>query len=163
MRRSNLFLSAVFIAIASLALAITIGSALAQSEKIDLTEKLALATQLEQIRPVQSQIKSAVDRYVQLKLKDASAENRSKAAAALMQIINVKALQQISIDTYAEVYSQAELEAMVEYYTKPEAKTAAAKQDQINARIAPEIIRMLDQALIQARTAAQNSAQPKPQ
>jgi hypothetical protein len=129
----------------------------AQSEKVDLMEKLALAAQLEQIRPVENQIKSAVGRYVELKLTDASPENRAKAAAALMEIINVKALQQISIDTYAEVYSQAELEAMVEYYTKPEAKTAAAKQDQIAARIGPEIIRMLDQALIQARTAAQNA------
>ena len=52
----------------------------------------------------------------------------------------------------AEIYTLPELEAMVEYYSKPEAKSAAEKQEAYQDKVGPEITKMLDKALMEMRT-----------
>ena len=125
----------------------------------DLTARLVLAEQMVEIRPVRDQVKTAIDQYVKITMADTTDQNRQKASLALMKIINIKALQQISIDAYAEVFTHGELQAMVEYHSKPEAQSASAKQADLAGKISPEIVRMLDQAMIRARTEAQKAQQ----
>jgi hypothetical protein len=45
---------------------------------------------------------------------------------------------------------------MVDYYSKPEAQSAAKKDAEFAAKVYPELIKMLDQAVIRLRSA------PKP-
>jgi hypothetical protein len=66
--------------------------------------------------------------------------------------LNYEALEKISIDAMAETYTVAELEAMNEYYSKPEAKSAQPKYSNYANKVFPEITRMLDEAVMRVRT-----------
>ena len=67
---------------------------------------------------------------------------------ALLALMNPKALEKIAVDAYAEIFTLVELEAMVEYFSKPEARSASDKQRELSRRLAPQIVEMLDRALI---------------
>lgn len=116
----------------------------------DLARRVELATQWHKIMPVpvRDQVNAAVD---QAALSQKEGE-REIFKTNMKNALNYDALEKISIDAMAETYSAAELEAMVEYYSKPEAKSAQAKYDAYANKVFPEIRRMLDQALMRART-----------
>jgi len=63
-----------------------------------------------------------------------------------------------------ELFTVAELEKMVDYFGSVEAKAIEKKLPQYQEKIQPEIIRMLDAAMIAERTgnAPELTAAPKP-
>lgn len=105
-----------------------------------------------EIRPVQAQVDRAIDVYVQNYLLAASEEDKEIFRTAMRRLMNPAALEKVAVDAYAETFTLKELEAMVEYYSKPEAQSASDKQRLLNSKIAPEIGRMMDRALIRLRT-----------
>lgn len=111
-------------------------------------KRLELARSIQELRPAREQIESAITRYT----ARMPARNREVISSALRGVFNYKALEKISIDAYAEVYSEAELQAMLDYYSKPEAQSAADKTDNYAEIVYPEIIRMLDRAMMQVKT-----------
>ena len=117
-------------------------------QQADFERRLELAEQLQEFRPAREQVDNAIDQYV----SRISPQRRETYRAALKNILNYKALERISIDAYADVFTAEELTAMVEYYSKPEARSAADKFDEYGAQVYPEIVRMLDQAMIRAKT-----------
>ena len=121
----------------------------------DMGKKLEIAQQLLELRPVGPQIEAAVDRYIRSFLMNAPEEAQERARASLLGLINARALEQTTIDAYAETYSLAELEVMAAYFAQPEARSAAAKNAVFNAKIAPQITEMLDQALMRVRMQGQ--------
>lgn len=112
--------------------------------------QLELARQIQELRPAREQVENAIDRYVAR-----MSENRREVfRSALRNVFNYKALEKISIDAYAETYTEAELQAMLEYYSKPEARSASEKADEYARKVYPEIVRMLDRAAMRVRTGA---------
>ena len=121
----------------------------------DFSERLALAKQMLELNPAQEQLESAVNSYIQNYMFASSDSDRQIYRSALLNLMNPRALEKAATDAYAETYTQAELKAMIEYYSKPEAKSAQAKKKQFDAQVSPHIVEMLDKALMRLRTASQ--------
>lgn len=118
------------------------------SDDVAFERRLAIAEKIQNLRPAQERIESAIERYTS-RIEPAK---REVYRSALRNVFNYKALEKISIDAYAEIYTEEELEAMLEYYSKPAAKTAAEKSGEYTSRVYPEIIRMLDRAMMRVKT-----------
>lgn len=117
----------------------------------DDDRRRALAEQMHKFRPVREQINRAIDQYAQTQAPN----QREGFKTAMRNVLNYRALEKISTDAYAETFTLKELEAMVEYYSKPEARSASDKFDAYAGIVFPEITRMLDKALIRVRTGGQ--------
>lgn len=140
----------------SLCLLFIAPTAMAQTADQTFERRLELAEQMLEIHPVKEQVNRAIDRYIQSYMLTSPEGEQERFRAALTRVLNYKALERVSLDAYAEIFTEAELEAMVEYYAKPEAQSARLKLEQFNGRIYPEIIRMMDQTIIRARTQGQD-------
>lgn len=121
----------------------------------DLKARLELAQRMLEIQPVRPQVEAAVDAYLQSNMVAFSTADREIFRSAMLNVINPAALEKVTLNSFADTYTRAELEAMVEYYEKPEARSAVKKQSEFTARVYPEIIKMLDQAVIRIRSAQQ--------
>jgi hypothetical protein len=126
------------------------------ADDADLPARVDLAKKMVQILPARPQIESAVDSYIQSNLAGYTKQDRATFRQAMLNSINPKGLDKASVDAYATTYTKAELEVMVEYYAKPEAISAAKKEAEFAAKVYPELIKMLDQAVIRLRSS------PKP-
>lgn len=110
--------------------------------------RLELSKQLHEIKPIKPRIDHSIDNIAnQMKNTDQRA-----FAATVKRILNYNSIKTASINAMAEIYTVEELEAMIEYYSKPEAKSAAEKQDEYQQRVSPEITKMMDKALMEMRT-----------
>ncbi len=110
--------------------------------------RLELSRKIQDLRPAKDQIESAIDRYT-ARLPQAK---REVYKSAIREVFNYKALEKASIDAYAEIYTEGELQAMYNYYKTPEAATASEKSGQYAKIVYPEIIRMLDRAMMRVKT-----------
>lgn len=119
-----------------------------QEDKGSLDRRLELAEKMQSLNPARDQVNAAIDRY----LERLAPADRDAYRAALQNVLNYQALERIAVDAYAEIFTEAELAAMVEYHSKPEAISARAKQDQWGKKVYPEIIRLMDQAMMRVRT-----------
>lgn len=117
-----------------------------------LPKRLELAQKMHEIRPTRDQVDNAIRRASE----SVPPKDKEAFVAAMSTILNYKAIERISIDAMAEVYTVAELEAMIEYYSKPEAKSATAKIRDWAAIVQPEINRIIDKAMMRVRTGADN-------
>jgi len=111
-------------------------------------ERLVLAKEMHEIRPAADQVDSAID-SVSLKMPQAS---RESFKSRMRNLLDYRAIERISINAMAGTYTLAELEAMVEYYSKPEAQSALDKTSEYQQKVGPEIVRMIDRAVMQMRT-----------
>ena len=111
-------------------------------------ERIELATKMHELRPVRAQVDGAIEQYALTRPES----ERISFKSAMRNVFNIKALEKISIDAYAETFTVEELRAMVEYYSKPEARSASDKINAYAEIVYPEIIRMLDRAAIRLKT-----------
>ena len=130
-------------------------SAPAFAQEDDFAQRLALAEKMLEIRPAGEQLRSALDQYIQSYLVRYPETEKQIFRASILKAVNEKALEKTAVDAYAEIFTLKELEAMLEFYAKPEARAIREKQGELNARVKPEIIRMLDQALMKVRLEVQ--------
>ena len=121
-----------------------------KQDPADLDKRMALAKKWHDLMPVsvRDQINAAIDQAANTQPE----KEREIFKANMKNILNYQAIEKISIDAMAEIYTAAELEALVDYYSKPEAKTANEKYPIYANKVYPEITRMLDQAMMRART-----------
>jgi hypothetical protein len=129
-----------------------ISGALAAEDDTDLARRVELARGIVEILPSRPQIEQAVDEYVTTSLAGYSDKDRETFRRAMLNVINPRSLDKAAVDAYAGTYTAAELAAMLEYYSKPEARSALARQAEFEGRIRPEILRMLDQAVLRIRS-----------
>ena len=122
--------------------------AMAQESDDTYEQRAELAKKMHELLPTRDQVYTAIDQFAQAQPE----QQREALRAAMRNAFNVKALEKISINAYTETYTLEELQAMVEYYSKPVARSAAAKTEDYSAIVYPEIIRMLDRAAMKART-----------
>lgn len=149
-KRSNPARKWIAASLTLLAMTVYLTSAFAEDD--DFAERLVLAEKMLEINPARDQVERAVDAYIANYLFAYPDNQKQVFRASMLNVIKPKALEKRTIDAYAELYTKDELAAMVEYYSKPEAKSARAKQTQLQNMIAPELTRTLDQALIKLRT-----------
>lgn len=113
-----------------------------------LTKKVALAKTMHVIRPTRDQVEAAVNRVAQ----QLRPQDRQNFVIAMRASLNYNAIERISIDAMVETYTLKELESMVEYYSKPEAKSASRKIAAWAGQVQPQIAKMLDEAMMRIKT-----------
>lgn len=114
----------------------------------DFERRLELSRQMHQVRPTRTQVFDAIDSVAERQ----PPSEREAFRTAMRNILDYRAIENISINAMADTYTAEELEVMLEYYSKPEAKSAAEKDEEYRAQVYPEIIRMLDNAMMRIRT-----------
>lgn len=127
------------------------GIAAAEAELLDddiLRKKVALAKKMHEIRPTADQVDSAVARASM----GLPPQDRENFVMSMRSILNYNAIEKISIDAMVATYTLIELESMVEYYSKPEAQSASEKIFHWGGKVQPEIINMIDKAMMRLRT-----------
>ncbi len=117
-------------------------------DETTLAAKIALAKKIHQIRPTRVQVDSAVKR-ASLSLPE---RDRGNFVNAMKSVLNYNAIEKISIDAMVRTYTLVELTSMEEYYSKPEAKSATQKTLFWASEVQPEIVRMIDKAMMRIRT-----------
>lgn len=114
----------------------------------DAAERLALSKEYHKLRPVKPQ----VDQAIEVVAKQLPEVDRKVFTARIKQALNYKAIETFSVEAMAEIFTVDEFKAMISYYSKPEAQSAAEKLPQYQQKMGPEIIKMLDRQLMEMRT-----------
>lgn len=115
----------------------------------DLALRRELSARMNAIRPAREQIDAAIE---QVARSGVPADEQQGFILSLQRIIDYKALEKASVEAMAETFTAAELKAMVEYYDKPEARSASEKFPDYQKKIEPLVYQMLDRAVMQMRT-----------
>jgi hypothetical protein len=118
---------------------------------------LALAKTMHQLLPIRVQLDAAIESVVNTLPEN----DRDGFRQAVRRMIDVPKLEETSIHAMASTFTVPELEAMVGYYSKPEARSIAGKMNTFAAQVQPEITRMLDKAMLDFRT-GENAPTKKP-
>lgn len=127
----------------------SIGEAKAENaDKAVLDKKVALAKEMHKVRSTRSQVDAAVQR-ASMMLPEVE---RAPFINVMGTMLNYNAIERISVDTMVDTYTLKELESMVEYYSKPEAKSANLKMATWAKQVQPEIARMIDRAIMKIKT-----------
>ncbi len=119
-------------------------------EKI-AAEKIELARIMHRIRPTRDQVDGAI-RRASMALPQSE---RQAFTGAMQGMLNYNAIERISMDAMVQTYTLKELKSMVDYFSKPEAKTASDKTGYWARAVQPEIARMIDRAMMRVRTGAE--------
>jgi len=113
----------------------------------DEARKRELAQEMHEIRPSDQQVNAAIERLAQTY----PPEQREAFKLAMSRALNYKAVEHISIEAMMETYTLPELEAMVAYFRQPEARSASDKYEDYAAKVRPELIKLIDKALMRVR------------
>lgn len=122
----------------------------------DYPQRLELAKRMHEIRPAAMQIDNAISQVAQR----LPAKDQDTFKLSMKQVLDYKAIEAQSVEAMAEIFTVSELQAMVDYYSRPEAESAAKKYKEYQQRVQPEIIKMLDRAMMQVRTGTNPGSKP---
>ena len=103
---------------------------------------------MHELRPVKPQVDRAIENVAQA-LPEAQ---RQEFKLSMQRILNYPAIENLSVEIMADTYSAEELEVMVTYYQNPIAQSAAEKTVDYQKKLGPEIIRIMDRAMMEIRT-----------
>lgn len=140
------FMSVLFLA--GLGSAYAQDKAVAASTDPDYAKKLELAQEMHKIRPAKAQVQEAIQQVS----ANLSPAERDKFNKMVEKAFDYDKLEKLSIDTMVQLFTVPELQKMVDYFGSPEAKAIATKLPKYQERLQPEIVRMLDAAMIADRT-----------
>lgn len=126
-----------------------LADAKAENENKEMLEKkIILAQKMHEIRPVRVQVDAAVNRAAQNLLEP----DRQNFVVAMRSMLNYNAIERISTDAMIDTYTLVELESMVDYFSKPEARSASTKVNSWARSVHPEIVKMIDRAMMRIKT-----------
>ena len=111
----------------------------------DIALRLELAERMHRIRPAREQVDSAIEQVARSGIPP---EEQQGFILSMQRIIDYKALEKASVEAMAETFTAPELKAMVEYYEKPEARSASDKFPDYQKKIEPLVYGMLDRAMM---------------
>ena len=126
----------------------------------DQARKLELAKEMHKIRPARKQVEEAVGQVS----RNLPPLERDRFMKMVEKAFDYDSLEKLSTDTMVELFTVPELEKMVGYFGSDEAKAIEKKLPKYQEKLQPEIIRMLDAAMIAERTgnAPAPTSAPKP-
>lgn len=114
----------------------------------DFQQRLTLAKEMHKIRSTKEQVDSAVE-SISARIPE---DQREAFKTNMRSILNYNAIEKISINAMADTFTLKELDAMVEYNKKPEAQSANEKMTEYQGKVGPEIVQMIDKAIMRMRT-----------
>ena len=116
---------------------------MAQDDSTVMARKLELAKEYSKHVSVAEEIQKSIDSIaVQVPM-----ENRVLLKSTLERHIKTDQLKSISEIALADVFTEAELKAMVDFYSKPEGQSVKAKMPEYQAKLEPVINQMISAAI----------------
>lgn len=125
----------------------------------DEDQRLDLSRKMHEIQPARTQVMRAIDQVSQ----QLPPVDRDAFRNAMMSAIDDKKLEDMSIRAMADIFTVAELERMLSYFSSPEARSISEKMSVYNGRLQPEIMKMIDAAMMAARTGSNGAPPPAAQ
>lgn len=129
---------------------------LVETDAETIAKKVETAKKMHQLRPTKVQVDTALEKAAQ-GLPEA---DRAPFLTAMKGVINYNAIEKISVDAMVETFTLQELNAMYAYYSTPEAKSIGEKMPIWGQKVQPEIVRMIDSALMHIKTGAPTAIAP---
>lgn len=111
-------------------------------------QRLALSRQMHEIRPIKMQVEEVI---TQMALRYPE-NRRDEFISRMMEIFDNQTLTEISVHAMADTFTVPELEKMIEFHGSPEGKAVSKKMPVYQALVEPELIKKIDQALMELRT-----------
>ena len=111
-------------------------------------ERLELARKLNEVNPVSRQVETSIGRVGE----SWGLAEKEKFQREMMAKIDINKVEQISLDALADTFTKEELQAMLDYYSKPEAARITEKMPVYQGLVQPGITREIDKALMALRT-----------
>lgn len=108
------------------------------------------------LSPPREVVEIAINQIISTAPAAEQQELRSKMTSAY----DFDGFRQTVIKSMAETFSEAELQAMVDYNSRPEAKSIARKMSAYQSKIQPDMTKKLDVALMVARTGRPGEVKP---
>jgi hypothetical protein len=133
-----------------------LGANAQEAAEDSVATKLNLAKIMHEIKPARGQIETAIEMVA----RRLPSEQQQGFVERMNQVFDYKELEELSIQSMAEVFTQAELEKMVDYYGSKEAMSINEKMTVYQSVMQPEITKMLDEAIIEARTGGPSDIAP---
>ncbi len=114
----------------------------------DSNERVTLATRMIELTPP----RQTVDIVIGQIANAAPPEQRASLRQKMTDAFDYKAFQAFVINEMAQTFTVAELKKMIEYHSSPEAASIASKMRGYETRLQPQMTKMIDVALMVART-----------
>lgn len=131
--------------------------AAAAEQPSDMDQRIEFARKLHEIQPASAQVTKALEQVgMQLPPQDRDAFMKTMLGA-----IDDKKLEDMSVQAMAEIFTLPELQRMYGYFSTPEARAISGKMPVYNARMQPEIMKMIDAAMMAARTGGGSAPEQK--
>ena len=113
----------------------------------DFNQRLELSKKMHEIWPIRPKIERALDRIA----AQVPPQNRLEFKSAMRKAINFQSLEQGSIEAMADIFTVAELEAMIAFYGSKEGRSVAFKTDDYERALQPLLSKMLDKAVLDTK------------
>ena len=113
----------------------------------DRAERLKYATDFADIKP----IREAINRDIEAATMGMTDDEKEEFMRFIQLRINYEKIEQDSINTMADMFTVAELKAMVGYYGSAEGKSAEEKAMVYTSKIGPQIANAIDGAMMDAK------------
>lgn len=114
----------------------------------DLSARRELSAKMHEIWPVRTRVEEALDSVAE----NMPEGDRASFKAQMRKAVDYKQLETESVDAMAAIYTEAELKAMIGFYSSPEGRAISAKTDDYMKALQPVMVKMLDNALLTMRT-----------
>jgi hypothetical protein len=119
----------------------------AESQDFDKAERVKLSKDLHDLRKTRDRINNMIS-----SVADAVPPADKEDFQRYVQLkIDYDALEQKSIAYAADIYTIPELKAMIAYFGSPDGQAAEAKGEAFTNKIAPDIIKEIDAAIMAAK------------
>ena len=127
----------------------------AWAQDADRAQRLDLAKKLNMVNPVSRQIEASIMRVGE----SWGLSEKQKFQREMMAKIDMATVEKASMEALADTFTAAELQVMVDYYSKPETAKIIEKMPVYQGLVQPGIAHEIDRALMALRTGYE--AQPK--
>ena len=110
-------------------------------------ERLQLAEKMHEIWPIRVRMERALDSVAE----NFPEERRTEIRATMRRSIQWSVLEDESVKAMAEIFTEEELQAMIDFYGSEVGRSISAKTGDYEAALRPVITKMIDKALLDMR------------
>ncbi len=143
---------------ACLAVVMSSGAVMAQDADGNIERKTELSEELHTVWGVRDDLKGLVDSIAE----KIPAEKRSEFLDYMDEVMDYDAIQELSVNTAVETFTEAELEAMVDYYTSDLGQSAEQKKVRYNEALTPRVQSMMQTGMAKAVEEMNKKAMTQP-
>jgi len=119
----------------------------------DEKDRLELSKKMHEIWPIRQKIENALD-VISQRLPQ---QERLKFKGAMRRSFDFDVLEKASIDAMADIFSEKELEKMIDFYGSKEGRSVSHKTSDYERALQPVIVKMMDKALLNAKMGSPES------